>query len=474
MPTSKWLSALALLAIATVPAIAADNWIKVTTTHFQIYTTGSESAARTALLHFEQVRTFFLQASPFATSLTQPVTIVAFHSDAEYRPYQPSESAASFYTRDTDQDYIVMRDLEPEHFIYATHEFTHLVIGRSGLRLPVWMNEGWADLNSTLTQKGRKAMVGAIIPGRRDALTSQPWIPLDQLDAIDQRSPLYNEREKASVFYGESWALVHMLFLGPEYRKKFNSFVQSIVAGKGLSASCAAVYGKTTREVQDDLTRYIGSSQLSGAVFDISADADHESPTVSVAGHVESGLILADLLKLTHKFPEARDALDRLAKEKPSSPQVHQACGYISISMGDSAEGLRQLKQAYDLGSKDAVMCFRLGVMLHAMSQDRGAAIAAFRRALELQPDYTDARLQLGVTLLEAGDYAASLSELGQIPRVTEANAVWYFSASAMGHAKLGHSEEARKNAELARKWAKTPAQIAQVDQLVKSLQAGK
>ena len=34
--------------------------------------------------------------------------------------------------------------------------------------------------------------------------------------AVDRDSPLYNERDKAGVFYAESWALLHYLLLGRE------------------------------------------------------------------------------------------------------------------------------------------------------------------------------------------------------------------------------------------------------------------
>ncbi len=363
-----------------------------------------------------------------------------------------------------------MQDLERDHFNYAVHEYTHLLIARSELRLPLWMNEGWADLNSTLSVKGGKAMIGDMIAGRRDALLKNPWIPLTDLDKVDQRSPLYNEHEKASVFYGESWALVHMLFLAPDYRTKFEQFVQATVSGKDLASACAAVYGKPAASVQQDLVKYIDGGKLYGAVFAVHPDAAPEPPAVKPVSDTDAGVLLADLLTLTHKYPEARSALETLAKEHPENAPVEEALGYLLIKTGEQSEGIRHLKRAFDLGTTDAVMCYRLAVMLHATTVDRGAVLAILRRALALQPDYTDARLQLGVTLLEAQDYAGSLSELRLIAKVPEASAPWYFSATAIDNAKLGHPEEATKNLELARKWAKTPAQISQVEQVYRSL----
>ncbi len=395
---------------------------------------------------------------------------MAFSTESEYRPYHPSESAASFYTHDNDRDYIVIQDLD--HFNYAIHEYTHLVIARSGLRIPLWMNEGWADLNSTLTEKGKKAMIGDIIPGRREALLRNTWIPLADLDKVDQRSPMYNEREKASVFYGESWALVHMLFLAPQYRKKFDLFVQATVAGKSLADACLTAFGKSAAVVQQDLVKYIGNNQLDGAVFDVNLAGVQVNPVISTMTPLDTGLLLADVLTLTRKFPEAKTALEELSKQYPADPRIPEALGYLTIKMGDRAEGMRLLKESFDKGSNDALMCYRLAVLLHATSVNRGAVLIILRRAIQLQPDYPDARLQLGITLLESQDYAGSLNELRAISKIPEANALWYFAATGIDNAKLGHSEEARKNIDLARKWAKTPAQNQQLDQMMSALGA--
>jgi len=43
------------------PLLAADQWIKVSTPHFELFTTAGEKKGREAILYFEQVRTFFLQ-----------------------------------------------------------------------------------------------------------------------------------------------------------------------------------------------------------------------------------------------------------------------------------------------------------------------------------------------------------------------------------------------------------------------------
>src|SRR5438046_874231 len=81
----------------------------------------------------------------------------------------------------------------------------------AGLKFPTWLNEGLADLYSTLRMQGDKALVGDLIPGRLQSLSTEKWVPLSVILSAGQDSPYYNEKSKAGSFYSESWALVHML-----------------------------------------------------------------------------------------------------------------------------------------------------------------------------------------------------------------------------------------------------------------------
>ena len=217
------------LAALALPA-AAEQWTRLSTPHFELYTTAGEKSGRAAILYFEQVRSFFLQVSPSKRASEFPVRIIAFRSDKEFKPYRLNEASTAFYTRSQSRDYIVMRDASPEHYPVAIHEYMHLVIEHSGLKVPVWFNEGWADLFSTLKPSGRKAVVGDLIPGRVQTVQQQKWIPLDQLGAVDHKSAMYNEKDKAGMFYAESWVLTHMLFLANEYRPGFGKFVDALAA----------------------------------------------------------------------------------------------------------------------------------------------------------------------------------------------------------------------------------------------------
>ncbi len=458
-----------LLLVAGLPAYAA-NWVKLTTPDFTLYTDGNAKRAGELLTDFERVRRFFQERSGAQERQSRPVRIVVFGSDGEYSHYRPSSAASAFYTHDETRDYIAMGELGTEHPEIAMHEYTHLYVEHSGLKLPLWLNEGWADVCSTLRPKGKdKAMLGDLIPGRVQTLQNSTWIPLATLDRIGHDSPMYNESNRAGIFYAESWALTHMLFLSPEYMKGFPQLVRSAASGKPLGETLEAVYGKSTGQVQSDLAQYMDRNRLYGAVFPINLKVEQEEPQTAPADGFESGLVLADMLGAAHKFDEAAKAYAELAATYPNRPELEASLGSLDLHTGDVDGGRAHFKAAINDGSTDAGMCYRYAMLSMGFDllKDR---IAALRRAIELKPDYPEAHLALGASLLDSKDYAASIAELRNIHKVTEENAVWYFGTLALDQAALGSLADAQKSAAEARKWAKSPEQIKRVDGLVSYL----
>jgi tetratricopeptide (TPR) repeat protein len=454
--------------LAALPMLmpAADQWIRLTTPHFELLTSDGEQKGREAILYFEEVRSFFLAASPSKHVPDFPVRIIAFRGEKQYKPYKLNEFSDAYYVGNHDRDYIVMGDIQPEHYPVAIHEYTHLIIKHIGLKLPVWMNEGWADLFSTLKPRGRQAMVGDLIPGRVQTMLTSRWIPLDVLSQVDNKSPLYNERDKANVFYAESWVLMHMLFLSNEYRPHFTAFVLAINSGKSMSEACQQALGRSVAEVEKDLHFYLKSNRLFGALYDVKLDKSAEEAVSTDASDFETGMALADILSLINKRDQARAAYQTLAKENPGRPEVEASLGYLAWQGGDRAGARDHFGKALAAGSRDSQMCYNYALM----SNEVGAheqELAALRRAIEIKPGYIEARLQLGSVLLGQQDYAGALAALKDVKKVSPEQAEWFFGALAFAQMRTGDRESARKNAELAKKWAKTPGETMTASEIL-------
>lgn len=460
-----------LIAVFAGIASAADQWIRVTTPHFELLTTAGDKKAREAILYFEQVRSFFLQASPSKRVPEFPLRIIAFRSEKQYKPYRVNETAAAYYTGSHDRDYIVMQDIQPEHYPIAIHEYTHLIIRHSGLNIPLWMNEGWADLFSTLRPMGNKAVAGELIPGRVQTVLTSQWIPLSVLAGVDHSSPLYNERNRANNFYSESWVLMHMLFLGKRYSPHFGQFVEAIHSGKSLAEASQAALGVPADELEKDLHAYLTGNQLFAAVFPVKLDKSAEEAVITELPQFDADMALADVLSMIRKPDEARAAYERLAAENPGRPEVEESLGYLSWQTGDRAGAREHFSKAVGAGDKNPQMCYHYAGLAEE-SGDHAQAMAALRRAVELKPDYVEARIQLGSMLLAKEDFGGALKVLSAVKRVDEKQAAWLFDAMAFAYLRTGDRANARSNGELAKKWAKSPAAAQRAQDLLKYLDA--
>ena len=456
------------------PLAAADQWIKLATPHFELYTIAGEKKGREAILYFEQVRSFFLEASQSKRASEFPVRIVAFRGEKQYQPYRINEFAVAYYTHGRNRDYIVMQDIASEHYPVAIHEYTHLVIEHTGLNPPPWLTEGLAELYSTLTPVGKKAAIGDVPPGRAQTLMTNKWIPLVVLTSADHKSPLYNERDHAGMFYAESWALTHMLYFSPEYRPRFANFLAAASSGKTTEEVCRTVFGKRLAEVESALREYLQRDRFYRAVYDIKLEKSAEDPDVSEASAFESGVVLADLLAMTHKTQEALSAYQQLAASNPDKPEVEESLGYLAWQSGLSEAAREHFRKALAAGTKNAQMCYDYAMLSRYGPDPAKIAGPAFQRALELKPDYLEARLQFGLMLVNARDYPQAIAQLRQIKKVDEEQAQWLFPALAFAYLKIGDKENARENAGLAKKSAKTPEQMERAYAVLEALEPKK
>ena len=73
--------------------------------------------------------------------------------------------------------------------------------------LPLWLNEGLAELYSSFQLRGKKAAIGRPIDSHIHWLRDHALIPVGELFAIDHSSKDYNEGSRRGVFYAQSWAL---------------------------------------------------------------------------------------------------------------------------------------------------------------------------------------------------------------------------------------------------------------------------
>jgi Tetratricopeptide repeat len=448
---------------------AEPKWIHVPSADFEIFSSAGESDTRRVLQHFERVRSFF-DASTTAgvRQQAEPVRVIVFGSKKEYDQYRPNDFAAAFYTQIGGRDYIVLGSATDDAFPTAVHEYVHLVAQHGGMNFPPWLNEGMAELYSTIKPVGDKVIVGNIISGRMYEMSQEKWVPLATIVAATSDSPYYNEKNKAGSLYNEGWALTHMLELSPQYAPRFADFLKQILKGASSQAAIEAVYGKPLTAVEKDLQGYLRNDTFNGRIFSVKLDQGAKA-AVEPAQPFDVKLTLLDLNNSRPgKEAESRQKLTDLASEFPKRPEPHSGLGYLAWRAGDNAEAVKSFGAAFELGGRNPQMLWDYGRL--AANSDPAGATSALTALLAGQPGRLDVRLTLAGIQLSNREPKAALETLSPVKSVTPTDAPRFFQILAFARMQTGDLPTARDDANKWLSYAKEPDDRERANQLVQSL----
>ena len=450
-------------------AYSESKWIRMHSPNFEAYSSAGERETRDTLRYFERVRDFFLQVNQGEPPKTVPVYVVVFGSEKEYAPYRFNEFATAYYFGGAGRDYIVTGRTGEQAAQVAVHEYVHLVARHAGLKFPPWLNEGTAELYSTIRMQGDKVLVGDLIPARMQALKSGEWVPLAAILSAGPDSPYYNEKNKAGSLYNEGWALVHMLQLSPAYLSKYSEFVRTVQGGADSAAALEKVYGKPVSAVEKDLQEYISSFQFYGRLFPVKLASVKESFAATPAPMFDVKLALTDLTNRPGKEAEIRKTLDDLAREDPKRPEPWASLGYLEWRGNRFSEAADAFGKAYELGSREPEFLWDYGRLAERDHPD--AAVKALTDLFQLERDRLDVRMELAALHLNARRPGGALSVLADVRSVTPEDAPRFFTLLANAQLQLRDLDGARVTVAKLAANAKTPEDRARVQQMQRYLQ---
>jgi len=439
-------SYLLLTALCSAVMVRAESkWIHLQTDNFQVYSQANEREARDTLNYFERVHSFFLQMTGKAPSNPLPVYVIVFGSAKEYEPYKIKEFALAYYAGGTDRDYIVMGKTGEQTAQAATHEYVHLVARHAGLRLPLWLNEGMAELYSTLHPLGDSIEFGQPILGRVQALAREKWVPLATILAADEQSAYYNETKKAGNLYNEGWALTQFLATSKEYGPGFENMLRTVAAGTSSAQALEMVYSVPLEKIEKDLRFYISSGSYRKLVSRLKLDISTEKKEVEPANRFDVRLALANLSGVAGK-KDSRERLEQLSREEPQRPESWAGLGYLALQERNTKLAIEHFSKAYELGDHSPKLLWDYGRL--AERERPQDSLRALSELVTLEPGNVDARLALASVQMNQRQAGPALTSLQPITSVSVAQAQWLFALSAAAQLQLGDRVGARKAAE--------------------------
>ena len=395
-----------LLLLGPVAADAADNWIEVRSPHFTVNTNAGERDARKIADQFEQIRQMFHSAfAALRVDPAQPIIIVAAKNENTMKLFLPEEwevkghiRHAGIYQQGEDKDYVLLRlDTEgenPFHTLY--HEYTHALLRLNFRSLPIWLNEGLAEFFGNSTLGDKEVKTGTIDSGHLYLLSQSKLIPIETLLEVGHDSPYYNEKDRASVFYAESWAVVHFLMMNPEARQKQlmkNFFAAYEKSGDQVEAARES-FGDL-KQFGKRIEAYARQSSFQIGLVKVASEAANKNlPTRSLSS-AEAFVLRGDFFAHHNRLDQAKIALEEAVKTEPNLAFAHQALGYYHYRRQETAEADEEMREAMKLGATDFVAPYYHGVLLLRNGGFEDEEIAettqSLEKAIKINPQFAPA-----------------------------------------------------------------------------------
>jgi len=480
MITSKMrLSAAALVFFASaVPSSAEhrENWTEIRSAHFTVISNAGEHEGRRIALQFEEVRAMFEQLYPkLKVDSGKPTIVFALKNEDSLKLLLPSYGqnsksmhVAGFYRPSYDKNFAAIRTdatgTGPLSFRSLYHEYTHAFFRYNFRGLPLWLDEGLAELYGNTSIEGKQASVGLPNENQLRYLQANQLLPLDQLVAIDGSSPLYNTSDHAGLFYSESWALVHYLQFSQELQKQdlLNKFLAALHETDDPIEAAKQTFGDLNK-FSEKLQTYTRQHSYQYQRVSLPAKLTENEFTARPLSQGEGTLALADFLLRSGHLPEALERLHQVAELDAATPGYRSELGHYHLMKADFSNAEKELQSAIAANPKDISAHIDMAFVYlrrDGYTKDTTPKIRTeLETVLTLAPDFPPAYAFLSIAYTQEPnkDTDKALKDALRATKLEPGNLAYFID---VGKALLAARRipEATKIAEVSKKVATTPA----------------
>lgn len=402
MRCAKWV--LAVLGVAGLVATAwgrEATWVKVEAPEFTLIGTLPAKAAVERAEAFSQFIAALGEFVPVDRRMLPRLTLVVFDRDKEFAPFRPlntegkPKDVAGFMAHWSSW---AVAGLSAEDGAQAAstifHEGVHWFLHGSDRSIPVWVDEGLAEVFSTFESDGKTLSWGKAIGHHVAMLRQMRPMPLEQLMVTGREGLFHGDGLETNVFYAQSWVFTHYLMFGKRDRTApgigLNEYAAALGTEPTIAAAFTRAFGASPKEFDQSLARYLRSGRYYVSKRPVAALA----PLTAVpASAVEVSAALGRLaLGGGHTVVGVRYGEAAVAADAGYVPGV-ELLGHALLASDEKERAVEQFERAATLGSLDFYTYLTLGgEAINGRSSDAFSEAEArtianyFKRALNLRP----------------------------------------------------------------------------------------
>jgi len=464
-----------LTLFACLLARAADqHWLRVSSDHFIVVTDAGEKPGHDVAAHFEQMRAIFGQLlSRSKLRMSQPLEIIAIRSDRDYAHLAPivngqSINAPGFWLSGEDRIFVVLNLSQTDSWRAAEHQFAHYMLNYNYPPTPPWFDEGFAEYFASLNLTAKNAelgsdpelnpsyetdLLGNQIESRNlksftEILSNPVWLAWPDLLTMKNRVVNGQEGTHHTLFYAQSWILVHYLLNKDKMSDLGKYFglveIQKVPVERAIQQAFGMTFNQLDHEVKDyfyslkplfsalDASKLASPPVIPQAVYQTSLPFSVEDVgTSSKSIPIPEAQALVDEMEL--RIPERRQhAFDQIQKlvadPKTETVVAHRSLAWAYVQSGDTGKAFDELNTALQMNASDPWARFGLALASYH-SGEKGARVQGLANMMESlhivideYPDFAEAYNMLGWARLTGGGANAALESMKQAVQLSPRN----------------------------------------------------
>jgi tetratricopeptide (TPR) repeat protein len=445
-----------LILTAALPAAAPGHWLRLDTKQFQILSQTAEAELRNLAGQLETAAGILDALEPGAGGSSNRVKVFIFRSRSEFEQYGASKTPveAGYHLSSGGGDVIAFFHSGASSGPVILHEYGHMAMHRAGGRLPLWLDEGLAELYGTIRIRGRQVMWGGPAPQRLSHLDSRRLLEgREFFDAA--RTPRRDADSTAAAFYAQAWAFTHMLRFGSGYSSGgIQEFRKLLAQNLPEEEAFQRAFRKSRTAALGELPLYLRAAQFTEHPLQVAVPQPHHAGSPSRCSSEEVSFALADLLLHLGRTDQAEQLYQELARRNGSGADALKLLGDLALAQEKRDKALLHYQQALNVGSRDAALHFEYAMLLRDAGVAPDRVQHLLELALELDPSLPGLQQFLGNRALDEGDYELAIRRFtGATLLERQKPAVWLGLAYA--YRAAGNRESARaaaqRSADLAR-----------------------
>jgi len=306
-------------------------------------------------------------------------------------------SLTGFFQAADDRNFIGIEMSSADPFGTICHEYAHSLLRSNFPVMPLWFEEGFAEYFSTLQIVGNQVQYGGIPPQYAAMLTSSQWMPITALFTVQHDSDDYNESDRRSMFYAESWLAVHYLMSNDHLADAFKYLHLAQIQHVPIPDAIQQAFGVDAATFEKNLRAYLASNPVPGHMA--MPEPGSQPFVTKKISDFDAQATLADMHAHSSDYnQQALGEFQAVLKADQGNEIANRGLGYWYLRNEHYDQARQAFQNALAVNNNDAQLHYLVAYLMNREVLKTGAAprdAIAMRRELEaaiqLDPSLADA-----------------------------------------------------------------------------------